>query len=167
MQKKMWWCCGVSVAMAAIALNVAADYAARHPESFVGRCLIHVYAKNQALTQTLAQNVLESLQGTAGTAATQAGVSSIADPVPMPAASNHTDTPERLPGHIVVESDPPTIIEQMIEEECQNHSGAATPQTSEPAKQRMPYADEQEITLPARDGSMPNCQEDPDRDIYF
>src|ERR1051326_6768636 len=43
MQKKIGWGCAVSAAVAVFAINLAADHAARHPESLVGRALISAY----------------------------------------------------------------------------------------------------------------------------
>src|SRR5436305_10953302 len=121
MQKKIWWCCAVCAAVAVFAINLAADYTVRHPESKVGTYFIKAYDQNASVVYAfgkpframreaglIARDTLSSLKkdDAQGIGNENSGRSCIADPTPMTAESCPTAvTPERLPGSIRLQSD--------------------------------------------------------------
>ncbi len=194
MQKKIWWCCAVSAAVAVFAFNLAADHAARHPESFVGTCLIKAYHKNNSVMYArgkpfreareaglIARDTLSALnmKDQKGTANTNNGatVSCVPEPTPVPKSPCATnETPDRLPGCIEFNTQHLTpIVEQPIEVPTKDDSqptvnppGIVLPasDSTDPEQVRMPYADEEE-SLPAEGTNVPNCREDPNRDSQY
>ena len=185
MQKKIGWCCAVSAAVAVFAINLAADHAARHPESLVGRALISAYHGNVAAlhaiamplqtvreTGLLAHDALGAIQSQDTNCGTTAQVSRVGDPVPMPKGSCAAEAPARLPGSIVINGsvDTPTIVEQPVDE-LPPAIEITLPATSDrypvdPGK-RMPYAEEEEASATVDDANPPDCREDPDRDTQY
>jgi hypothetical protein len=184
MQKKIWWCCAVSAAVAVFTINLAADHAVRYPDSFVGRAVVSAYNGNVVVVRalatpvvgvgTFARDMVGALQTENPNAVNEGApnVSAVADPTPMPNGSADVcETPARQPGSIHFDGTLPTIVEQPIEEfPVVKDEESTTPGRICPPldlNDRMPYVEEEEAGTQGQNGMPPDCREDPKRDTQY
>jgi hypothetical protein len=164
MRTVVWSCCSITAFLSLLAINLAADYASRYPNSFVGRCVVQGYRTNEAVACKCKDEVraIVSFQGAAaGLSSAPAQVSQAQRPVriyrvenlvtppavepPVKQSKAAEAPPERLAGHIVIdtETEPVKIIAAAAEEESEvPELNAGSDENSQPSDLHMPYADE-------------------------
>lgn len=147
--RKLIWCGTLMVLLVGASLFVAAQHAARHPDSFVGRCAMTIY------------HICDPLAATCS-APKPAGDVAQAAPQPVPHAVPVKPTPRaEVVEPIMVEpteQEPPLAFPRLspeiaaaIERLRSEEESEAPPQAFEDRGQvlRMPYADEEGEVLPA------------------
>jgi hypothetical protein len=158
MRKLMWWCCGMTFVVTVVGINLAAEYACRHPESRIGRYVLKGCAINDNLARKC-KTQFHSLFGTHANAGAVLGGAIAATKTPAreqvkgnspictefqcdPKVQAEQAAPVRLSGRIVIDEEPQTIriIPTPAEEESETVPAQSNAVTAEDL--HMDYADE-------------------------